>query len=106
VVICAGVIGTVNITFAPFSMVNLQCTVGHESYLGRGYVVNPGANISGAVHIGEGVLIGTGAQILQYVEVGDWAVVAASSLVASNVEPGTTVIGVPARGTSSPKKST
>lgn len=96
-VVCAGVLGTVNIVVEPFALCNLSCTVGHESVIGRGSVLNPGANISGGVTIGTGVLIGTGAQILQYRTVGDYATIGAGAVVTKDVESGATVVGIPAR---------
>jgi sugar O-acyltransferase (sialic acid O-acetyltransferase NeuD family) len=104
-IICANVIGTVNLTFGPLSVTNLNCTVGHESKIGRGSVLNPTVNISGGVVIGEGCLIGTGAQILQYLHVGDGATVAAGSAVLANVRPGATVMGVPAKEWMTPRSS-
>ena len=97
VVLCAGSIGTVNLEFEEFSMVNLLCTIGHESRIGRGSALMPTVNISGGVVIGEGVLLGTGAQVLQYVSVGAGATVGAGAVVTKNVEPGTTVVGIPAK---------
>jgi sugar O-acyltransferase (sialic acid O-acetyltransferase NeuD family) len=97
VIVCAGTIGTVNLQFKPFCMVNLACTVGHESVLGRGVVMNPTVNISGGVTLGDGVLVGTGAQILQYISIGENAVVGAGSVVTKDVEPGRTVVGIPAK---------
>ncbi|MBI3181709.1 MAG: acetyltransferase [Myxococcales bacterium] len=97
VLLCAGVIGTVNLVFEPFAMVNLSCTIGHEARLGRGCVLNPTVNISGGVRLSEGVLVGTGAQILQYVSVGEGATVGAGAVVTKDVPAGETVVGVPAK---------
>jgi sugar O-acyltransferase (sialic acid O-acetyltransferase NeuD family) len=97
VILCAGVIGTVNVILEPFLMVNLACTIGHEARLGRGSVLNPSVNISGGVILGEGVLVGTGAQILQYVQIGPGATVGAGAVVTKNVLAGHTVVGVPAK---------
>lgn len=97
VLVCAGVVGTVNLALEPFAMVNLCCTLGHEARLGEGCVLNPTVNISGGVVLGRGVLVGTGAQVLQYVEVGEGATVGAGAVVTKNVAPGTTVVGVPAK---------
>jgi sugar O-acyltransferase (sialic acid O-acetyltransferase NeuD family) len=93
----AGVIATVNISLEPFALCNFGCTIGHETRIGSGSVVNPGANISGGAVIGSGVLIGTGAQVLQYLHVGAGAIVAAGAVVTRDVPPGTTVVGIPAR---------
>lgn len=97
VIICAGVIGTVNLKFRPFSMVNLSCTIGHESEIGEGCVLNPTVNISGGVILEEGVLVGTGAQVLQYLRVGKGATVGGGSVVTKDVPPGITVVGAPAK---------
>src|ERR1035437_6295098 len=65
VILCAGVIASVNIVFEAFSMVDVLCTIGHETRIGAGSAIYRSANISGGDQIGKGVLVGTGAQILQ-----------------------------------------
>ncbi len=87
---------TVNVELADFAMLNFASTVGHETRIGRGSVVNPGANLSGGVVVGEGALIGAGAVVLQYLNVGARAIVGAGAVVTRDVAPDTTVIGVPA----------
>lgn len=93
----AGVIGTINVSMSPFSMLNFGCTIGHEATVGYGSVVNPGANVSGGVAIGDRVLVGSGCQILQYRTIGDDAVVGAGAVVTRDVPPAVTVVGIPAR---------
>lgn len=93
----AGVVATVAVRLAPWACLNFGCTVGHEGYVGRATVVNPGASVSGGVVLGDEVLVGTGARVLQYVNVGEGATVGAGAVVLRDVEPYTTVVGVPAR---------
>lgn len=97
VVVCCGVVGTVNLQFGRFAMVNLGCTIGHEAEIGAAAVINPSANLSGGVVLEEGVTVGTGAQILQYLRVGAHATVGAGACVVRDVLAGATVVGVPAR---------
>lgn len=96
-IITAGCVFTVNITLKRFSLVNLDCTIGHESVVGMACVLNPSVNISGGVKIGYGTLIGTGAQVLQYVHVGNGATVGAGAVVTKHVEDGQVVVGIPAK---------
>jgi sugar O-acyltransferase (sialic acid O-acetyltransferase NeuD family) len=97
VLLCAGVVATVNVRFEPYAMLNLACTAGHEARFGRGCVLNPTVNVSGGVEIGAGVLVGTGAQILQYLTVGDGASIGAGAVVTKDVPAGETWVGVPAK---------
>jgi len=97
VLLCPGVVGTVNVTFGAHTMINTGCTIGHETSLGRGCVVNPGSNLSGGVVLEDGVLIGTGSQVLQYRRVGSGATVGAGAVVTRDVPAGSTVVGIPAR---------
>lgn len=97
VLVCAGVVGTVNIALSDFAMVNINSTIGHEARIGVGSVVNPLVSISGGVVVGDRTLIGTGASILQYVSVGDDSIIGAGAVVVKDISSGTTAVGMPAR---------
>lgn len=96
VLVCAGVVATVNITLREFALCNFGCTLGHEATIGRGAVINPGANLSGGVMVGDGAQVSTGAQVLQYLTVGEGATVGAGAVVTKDVRAGVTVVGIPA----------
>ena len=96
-ILCANVVGTVNIKIGNACLINLSCTLGHESEIGFGTVINPSVNISGGVQIGNRVLVGTGAQILQNLVVEEDATVGAGAVVTKNVLRGTSVVGIPAK---------
>jgi sugar O-acyltransferase (sialic acid O-acetyltransferase NeuD family) len=97
VIICSNVLGTVNLVFEPFVLVNPMVTIGHEARLRRGCVINHSVSLSGGVTVGERVLVGVGARILQYLDIGDDATIGAGAVVTKSVAPGSTVVGIPAK---------
>lgn len=97
VMIAAGVVGSVNLVFEDFALVNLGVTLGHEARLGSGVVVNHNASIAGGVVLERGVLVGSSAAVLQYLRVGEGATVGAGAVVTKDIPSGETWVGVPAR---------
>ncbi|MBI1767924.1 MAG: acetyltransferase [Bacteroidetes bacterium] len=96
-IICAGVFMTVNIHIGSFAIVNLKCTLGHDSVLDSFSSLMPSVNISGNVRIGRGVYVGAGAILLQGISVGDYSLVGAGAVVNKSFESEKRIIGVPAR---------
>ncbi len=78
-------------------IINHKASVDHESTLGNGVHVAPGAILCGCVSVGDNVLIGAGAVVLPRITVGANAVVGAGAVVTRNVAAGSTVAGNPAR---------
>jgi sugar O-acyltransferase (sialic acid O-acetyltransferase NeuD family) len=96
-VICSGVIMTVDVHIKSFSIVNLKCTLGHDSVINDFAALMPAVNISGNVSIGRGVYVGAGAVLLQGISVGDYSVVGAGAVVNKSFESNKRIMGVPAR---------
>lgn len=96
-IVCAGNVLTTGIQIGSFNILNLSCTVGHDTVIGDCNVITPGVNISGGVVIKNRCLFGTGAAILPEKTIGDGATVGAGAAVTRDVKANTTVVGVPAK---------
>jgi len=95
-VITEGTLMTVNVSIGMHVVVNLACTLGHDSVLGDFCTLSPGVNLSGNVDVGEGTYLGTGCAIREKLQIGAWSVVGGGAFVAKPVLPRTLVAGVPA----------
>ena len=78
-------------------IVNYGANVGHDCVIGDFAFIGPGAVLTGDVRVGSGSLVGAGAVILPGRTVGSGAAVAAGAVVTLDVGDGSTVAGVPAR---------
>lgn len=96
-IICAGCIITINIRIGNFVILNLACTVGHDTVIEDYASFMPGVNISGEVLIKEGVYVGTGAKIINQLEIGRFTVVGAGAVVSKTLPGECTAVGIPAK---------
>jgi sugar O-acyltransferase (sialic acid O-acetyltransferase NeuD family) len=96
-IITAGNIITTNITIGKHVILNLACTVGHETKIGDFSSFMPTCNISGEVKIGEATFWGTGSKIINRIKVGDNVVIGAGSVVTKDIPDNVIAVGVPAR---------
>lgn len=96
-IICAGAIITTNISIGRHVILNLACTVGHQTEIGDFCSFMPTCNISGEVKIGEGNFWGTGAKIINKKVVGDNVIIGAGSVVTEDIPDNVTAVGVPAK---------
>ena len=96
-IICAGNLITTNIKIEDFVILNLGCTVGHDSVIKKYSAFMPSVNISGEVTIGEGVYVGTGAKIINQLEIGAYSIVGAGAVVSKTLPARCTAVGVPAK---------
>lgn len=79
------------------SLINTGAQIHHEVKIGEFSEVNPGAVLLGKVQIGNFCSIGANATILPNVMIGNNVIVGAGTVVTQNVPDGKTVVGVPGR---------
>ncbi len=96
-IICAGVIITVNTSIGKHVILNLSCTVGHDTIIEDFCSFMPTVNISGEVIIRRGVYVGTGVKIINQLEIGDYSIIGAGAVVAKSLPPHCTAVGIPAK---------
>ena len=106
VIICAGVILTVDIKIGDHVQINLNCTIGHDVVIERYCTINPMVAINGNDHLGEGVYVGTGTTFIQGVSVGDWSAIGAGAVVIDDIPENVIAVGVPAKVTKKRDPST
>jgi sugar O-acyltransferase (sialic acid O-acetyltransferase NeuD family) len=97
VVIAAGCVLTTGIYLGHHVLVNLNCTIGHDSTLEEGCSLMPGVNIAGEVHLGSRVFVGAGANIINQLMVGARTKIGAGAVVIKDIPANCTAVGVPAR---------
>lgn len=101
-VVAAGVRVTNNVKIGDQVVLNLNCTVGHDSVISDCCAVMPGVNISGNVHMERQVYIGTGAAVIngsneRFLRVSEGAIIGAGAVVVRDVDAWSTVVGAPAK---------
>ena len=96
-IICPGTYITDNVSIGKFVIINLNCTVGHDSVIGDFTTIAPGSHISGNVKIGKFCELGSGCVIREGISICDNVIIGAGAVVVKNItEPGT-YAGVPAK---------
>jgi len=96
-VICCSNVITVNVTIGDFVILNLMCTVGHDTVIANFSSFMPSVNISGEVNIKEGVYVGTGAKIINQLEIGGNSIIGAGAVVYKSIPANCTAVGIPAK---------
>lgn len=79
------------------SILNTGCIVDHECRIGEGVHIGPGASLAGCVTVLRGAFVGTGAVVLPRVRIGERSTVGAGAVVVDDVVDATVVVGNPAR---------
>ena len=96
-IICAGNIITCNIEIKDFVILNLMCSVGHDTTINSFASFMPSVNISGEVIIHEEVYVGTGAKIINQLEIGRQTIIGAGAVVSKSLPEKCTAVGIPAK---------
>lgn len=96
-IICANNVITVDINIGNHVILNLSCTVGHDTTIQDYCSFMPSVNISGEVLIEEGVYVGTGAKIINLLKIGEWTTVGAGAVVSKSLPEKCTAVGIPAK---------
>ena len=78
-------------------IVNTNASVDHETTLGDGVHLMPGATLAGCIMVGDFVTIGANATVLPRMSIGAGAMVGAGAVVTRDVPENVVVAGVPAR---------
>ncbi len=96
-IICAGTICTVDITIGKQVIINLNCTIGHDSKVGDFTTVAPMVAVSGNVNLGRSVEIGTSASVRQGLRIGDSAMLGMGSVLTKDMPERVVFFGSPAK---------
>lgn len=96
-VVCPGTIINPSVIFKSFVMINMNCTIGHDTVIGDFVTLSPGSHVSGNVQIGKSSEIGSGAFILQGKQLGEETIIGAGSIIIRDIPGHCTVVGNPGR---------
>lgn len=94
--VMTGTVITNDVSISKGCLINLNCTIGHDSIIGEFVEMSPGVHVSGNCIIGSFSNIGTNATILPKISIGKNVVVAAGAVVTKNIPDNCMVAGIPA----------
>lgn len=78
-------------------IINTKASIDHESIIGNGVHLAPGATLCGCVKVGDLVFIGASAIILPNLSIGENSIIGAGSIVTRDVPKNVLVYGNPAK---------
>lgn len=96
-IICAGTVITTNVKLGNACIVNLNCSIGHDTVLSDFVSLMPGANVAGEVCVGKGTYFGLNSAVINRNTIGEWTTIGAGAVVITDIPDRVTAVGVPAR---------
>lgn len=96
-VVYEGVAADVNLQIGPHTILNFNCTIGHDSKLDSFVTLHPGVHVSGSAQLDVGVTMGAGSVVLPETKIGANSTVGAGAIVTEDLPPNCTAVGAPAR---------
>lgn len=78
-------------------LINLSCTIGHDTKIEDFVEICPGVNISGNCFIDKFTFIGTNVTILPNVKIGKNVTIGAGAVVTKNIPDNSIAMGIPAK---------
>jgi sugar O-acyltransferase (sialic acid O-acetyltransferase NeuD family) len=95
--IMTGTVITSDIVIKKGTLINLNCTVGHDSILGEFTELSPGVHISGNCTIGDYTVFGTNATMLPKLTIGKNVIIGSGSVVTKDLPDNCVAVGIPAK---------
>lgn len=95
--IMTGTVLTSDITIKKGTLINLNCTIGHDCTIGLYVELSPGVNISGNCTIGDYSVLGTNATVLPKIKIGKNVTIGAGSVVTKDLPDNCVAVGIPAK---------
>ena len=95
--IMTGTVITSDVNIEKGALINLNCTIGHDSIIGKFVELSPGVHISGNCKIGDYTVLGTNACVLPKLTIGKNVIVGAGSVVTKDIPDNCVVVGTPAK---------
>ncbi len=95
--IMTGVVITNDIIVKDGVLINLNCTIGHDSVIGKFVEMSPGVHISGNCNVGDYSVLGTNATMLPRITIGKNVIIGAGSVVTKDIPDNCVAVGIPAK---------
>lgn len=95
--IMTGTVITSDVLIEKGTLINLNCTIGHDSIIGQFVELSPGVHISGNCNIGDYAVLGTNATVLPKLTIGKNVIIGAGSVITKNIPDNCVAVGTPAK---------